>query len=126
MLAVIKMISGTDAIDQIEKAFPEISEEIREDEGLLHLQIGEFSHLAQAFIDNENTISFSKMCELFESLFNSASPELENALNVSFLEHLNFKDGKKNRKWAYNAMPPKMKKAWEKMQDYNSKIHGSR
>jgi hypothetical protein len=120
------MISGTEALDLIEKEFPEISEELREDEGLLHLQIGEFSHLAQSFIDGAKTNEFKRVCELFVKLFPSASSELENALNVSFLEHLNFTDGKKERSWAYTAMPPLMRKAWDEMEEYNDNLHSGR
>ncbi len=120
------MISGTEAIKKIEKEFPTISENLREDEGLLHVQIGEFSHLVQSFIDDENAVEFRRVCDLFVSLFVSASSELKNALNVSFLEHLNFTDGKKKRRWAYNAMPPLMRKAWDEMEEYNERIHGSR
>jgi len=50
--------------------------------------------------------------------------DVENALNVSFLEHLNFRDGKCKRAWAYNKMPPAMRKAWDDMMAYNKRWHG--
>ncbi|WP_139752078.1 DUF7674 family protein [Aeromonas dhakensis] len=120
------MIAGEEALYRIENEFPEISEKLREDEGLLHIHIGEFSHHVQSFIDNGNENEFGRVCKLFVELFSSASPELENALNVSFLENLNFTDGKNNRSWAYSAMPPLMRKAWDEMDEYNSKLHGNR
>ncbi|MDF1782142.1 MAG: hypothetical protein P1U67_12680 [Alcanivoracaceae bacterium] len=120
------MISGKEALNEILIIFPQLSEEIEEDDGLLHLQIGTFSHLAQSFIDSENSSEFSKVCSLFVKLFPGADSDLENALNVSFLEHLGFIDGKCNRSWAYDAMPREMRKAWDEMEEYNAKIHGSR
>lgn len=48
------MIAGEEALYRIENEFPEISEKLREDEGLLHIHIGEFSHHVQSFIDNGN------------------------------------------------------------------------
>ena len=43
---------------------------------------------------------------------------------MSFLEHLHFEDGKVQRRWAYDAMPEAMRKAWDEMEDYNRQIHG--
>ena len=118
------MISGIEALARIEIDYPKISEEIQEDEGLLHIQIGTFSHLVQSFIDNNDAQAFEGACNLFVELFQDAAPELKNALNVSFLEHLNFIDGKNVRSWAYKAMPKSMKEAWDKMDEYNNRIHG--
>ena len=120
------MISGKDALNEILIVFPQLSEEINEDEGLLHLQIGSFSHLAQSFIDSGNAGEFSKVCSLFLKVFPRSEPPLENALNVSFLEHLDFIDGKCNRSWAYKEMPHEMRKAWDEMEEYNVQIHGPR
>ncbi len=118
------MISGVEALARIEIEYPQISEEIQGDEGLLHIQIGTFSHLVQNFIDDNDAQAFEDACNLFVELFQEAAPELENALNVSFLEHLNFIDGKKVRNWAYKVMPTSMKKAWDEMDEYNNRIHG--
>ncbi|MEX1033638.1 MAG: hypothetical protein WDZ30_09780 [Cellvibrionaceae bacterium] len=117
------MISGNEAIDQIEREFSGISRELRENDGLLHIQTAEFSHLVQGFIDSGNSAEFGRACDLFVRLFLSASPELENALNVSFLEHLYFIDDEVNRSWAYAAMPPPMRKAWDAMEEYNDRLH---
>ena len=122
------MITKNEAIHRIETEFTQISEEIHDEinEGLLHLQIAEYSHLAQHFIDSENKTDFSRACSLFLELFSNGEPELINALNVSFLEHLNFKDGKKFRSWAYKAMPSKMRLAFDEMEEYNNELHGNR
>ena len=122
------MIAHIDAIRRIEDEFPQIAEELHDgiNEGLLHLQISEFSHLAQSFIDSEDKQNFERVCKLFLELFNNGESNLINALNVSFLEHLNFKDGKKQRSWAYNEMPIKMRVAFDEMEEYNKQLHGNR
>ncbi len=119
------MIKSKEAIEKIEKEFPELSDELHDEinDGLLHLQISEFSHLTQKAIDNGNEIIFKKVCSMFCELFTAGEPELVNALNVSFLEHLNFKNGKKNRNWAYKAMPQLMRIAFDEMEKYNEKLH---
>ena len=122
------MIAHIDAIRRIEDEFPQIAEELHDEinEGLLHLQISEFSHLAQSFIDSEDKQNFERVCKLFLELFNNGESNLINALNVSFLEHLNFEDEKKQRSWAYNEMPIKMRVAFDEMEEYNKQLHGNR
>ena len=122
------MITHIEAIRRIENEFPQIAGELHDEinEGLLHLQISEFSHLAQSFIDSEDKPNFERVCKLFLELFYNGESDLINALNVSFLEHLNFKDGKKQRSWAYNEMPKKMRMAFDEMEEYNKQIHGNR
>jgi hypothetical protein len=116
-------ISGEEGIAKIEA---ELAEALHDEawEGLLHLQVAEFSRLTQKAIDDGDKATFAKICGFFKFLFLNGSPELINALNVSFLEHLNVTDGKKKRAWAYAAMPQLMKKAFDGMAEYNRRIHG--
>lgn len=124
----MKMITGPEAISKIEREFPELREELHDEtwDGLLHLQISVFSRLAQSVIDAGNRASFHKICELFLLLFNEGDADLINALNVSFLEHLNLKDGKIKRAWALREMPNKMRIAFEEMAEYNQRLHERR
>ena len=118
------MISGEEAVAKIEAQFPELAEDLHDEDGLLHLQVAVFSRLAQKAIDDGDKPKFARVCELFRILFLNGSPELINALNVSFLEHLNVTDGKKKRAWAYAAMPQLMKKAFDEITEYNRRLHG--
>ncbi|MEM0926837.1 MAG: hypothetical protein AAGJ83_12425 [Planctomycetota bacterium] len=120
------MITGDEALNKIEDEFPEISTDLHEEaiEGLLHCQIGEFSRFAQKQIDDNDRETFGRVCRIFLDLFEDADPALENALNVSFLEHLDFSDGKHARSWGYQFMPARMRQAFDDMEDYNRKIHG--
>ena len=121
-------ISGSEAVRKIESEFPELTSELHDEtwEGMLHLQISVFSQLAQHTIDEGDRLSFKRICELFLELFRNGSDELVNALNVSFLEHLNFEDAKKLRLWAYEQMPSEMRRAYEEMEEYNRQLHGNR
>ncbi len=47
---------------------------------------------------------------------------VENALNVSSLEQLNFNDNQGKRFWAYSTMPRTMQKAFDEMEAYNREI----
>jgi len=110
----------------IESKFPDLAEELHDEtwDGLLHLQIGVFSHWAQDSINTGDQESWKQITEVFMDLWRDCTPEVVNALNVSFLEHLNFTDGKRQRSWAYASMPKAMRKAWDEMEAYNRKLHG--
>lgn len=86
---------------------------------MLHLQIGVLARFAQSVIDDGDKEAWQEIGRVFEEIRKSGTPEVENALNVAFLEHLNFKDKKKMRSWAYRAMPPSMRRAWDEMAEYD-------
>ena len=114
------------SIDYIEESFPSISSCLRDDvfEGLVHLQIAEFSRLAQTAIDLGNKAEWEKVTKVFINVWNNCTPGVKNALNVSFLEHLLFNNEKISRSWAYDEMPNQMRTAWNEMNEYMREIHG--
>jgi len=61
------MTTASEAIARIETEFPELAEPMHDEinDGLLHLQIGEFSRLAQGFIDAQDRSGFDRVCRLF-------------------------------------------------------------
>ena len=93
-------------------------------DGLVHLQIAAFARWAQAVIDAGDEGVWKRITEVFMDLWRDCTPDVINALNVSFLEHLDFTDDNKRRSWAYASMPPEMRKAWNEMEAYNRKLHG--
>ncbi|MBF0197626.1 MAG: hypothetical protein HQL32_07940 [Planctomycetes bacterium] len=72
------------SIQYIESQFPVLSEDLHDEivKGLLHLQVGEFSRLAQESIDSGNKDSWSKVTDTFITLWKNCAPEVTNALNV--------------------------------------------
>ena len=120
------MYDKKSSIEYIESRFPALSEDLQDEtwEGLIHLQVAVFSHLAQDVINSGDRDAWQEVTEVFMDLWRDCTPDVENALNVSFLEHLNFVDGKKKRSWAYQTMPEVMRKAWDEMEDYNRRLHG--
>jgi hypothetical protein len=119
------MINHKEAISRIETEFPELAEAFHDEifEELFYVQMGEFARLTQKAIDDGDKDKLKRIFNLFKFLFLNGSPEVINALNVAFLEHLNVTDGKKKRAWAYAAMPELMKKAYDDMAEYNRKMH---
>jgi hypothetical protein len=123
----IRMYDAISVIQYLETQFPLLSIDLHDDvvDGLLHLQIGVFSRHAQTVIDEARRDEWNDITAAFVKIYTDCSPNIANAMNVSFLEHLNFADGRTCRAWAYDAMPPGMKDAWDKMEAYNRRLHGS-
>ncbi|MEQ1620939.1 MAG: hypothetical protein ABL919_06000 [Methylococcales bacterium] len=114
------------AICLIEERFPSLAEELHNEiiEGLLHPQMGEFARFAQEAIDTGDKDTWEKITTAFLELWSNCDDSVRNALNVSFLEHLNFEDRRRQRQWAYQLMPRAMRSAWEEMESYNRRLHG--
>jgi hypothetical protein len=110
----------------LEPRFPSLAADLHDEiaDELLHVQIGAFSRFAQSVIDNEDEVTWHQVTDSFMHLWKNCTPDVENALNVSFLEQLSFKDGAKRRAWAYDKMPDTMRKAFDEMEAYNRNIHG--
>lgn len=120
------MYTHSSAVQLIEEAFPSLREDLHDEiiDGLLHPQIGEFARYAQNAIDAGDKLAWRQVTDIFIALWSNCDHSVKNALNVSFLEHLNFNDEKKQRSWAFEAMPESMRTAWRNMDEYNRRIHG--
>ena len=120
------MYDSLSTVAYIVSRFPTLADHLLDEDldGLLHVQIGAFSHFSQATIDEQDAVTWERVVETFMELWKDCSADVTNALNVSFLEHLNFKDNRHRRAWAYEAMPNPMREAWDAMERYNREIHG--
>ena len=82
--------------------------------------MGRFAQVTQAAIDAGDLDTAQASFRLVEQLMADPGPELENALNVSFFEMLDFEGPKGRAAWA--VLPPALQKAWQEMQDYLVKL----
>lgn len=114
------------AIALIESRFPALAADLHDEivEGLFHPQLAEFSRYAQSVIDSGDLDTWGLITGTFMDLWLSCNAALQNALNVSFLEHLDFSEGRIQRQRAFSTMPGAMRHAWHAMDEYNRKILG--
>jgi hypothetical protein len=78
-------------IAMLAERFPKIFEEIDEcRQGLLHYEMGAFSHATQLAISSEDIETVKRHFEFISEVFRLGSPEMKNAVSVSYLEHLSF------------------------------------
>lgn len=96
--------------------FPELAEDFEEWSDLLHLKMGAFARITQAAKGEGDWEKYMRCVRLADKLYANPSPELENALNVSYLEHLSF-DGPRGPK-AWECLTPQLRHAWKEMQQY--------
>ena len=92
------------------EAFPAIEPDLLSDSWseLLHPQMGCFAKYAQRQIDEGERAAVQRCFELADRFFRDGTSDVRNAVVVSFLEHLNFTDGKRARSWASPLLPPRL------------------
>jgi hypothetical protein len=106
------------------KHFPEVSEEIEDDEGLVHLEMASLERLANCCIKSGDLNYLKRIYEFVGDLGRHQSevdPDVINAIHVSFLEGLNF-ENKKNGEKAKTMLPPVLLRMWEAQMEHNRKI----
>jgi hypothetical protein len=73
--------------------FPETKDEVLDPDyfGLIHLQLVGFANYANKCIETKRFDELKKIFDFFEATVNKVHATVENALYVSFLEHVDFK-----------------------------------
>ena len=104
-------------IATLAREFPEIARELQEQSlaGLFYLEMGCFQRYIQHQIDAENRAEVARCYEWLRKFMLYGDSEVQNAVGVSVLEHLNTSDGKVNRRWALESMPPILRQAYAEL-----------
>ena len=105
-------------VELLEAEFPDLLAEIGECDGLLHLQMGVFAQRVQQAKGSGDWYTYAKGASLADSLWRRATPELRNALLVSFLERLDFQGERGAEAW--RQLSPPLRDAWTKLHDANA------
>lgn len=114
------MNSGAQFIEQLGIEFPELHEDIKEYEGLLHVQMGSFACITQAAIDAGGFEKLRRQFMFAERFLHDAASDLENAFYVSFLEHLDFRGPHGPR--AQRFMSSALRKGWQDIMEYMDEL----
>jgi len=114
------MSTATQFIQQLVAEFPELCDEIKEHEGLLHVQMGSFARITQAAIDAGDFESLRRQFTLADRFFRDAAPDLQNAFYVSYLEHLDFRGPHGQR--AQRFMSSSLCSGWNDIMDYMDEL----
>jgi hypothetical protein len=101
--------------------FPQLHEEFAEAEGLLHLEMGTFRRFAQNAIERNDLDTLKRCYGLLAGIMTTAPSEVENAIYVSFLEHLNFESSPYGSEGKH-LLPPVLKKALDEVEEHWERI----
>ncbi len=106
-------------IKDVKEAFPELTNEINSEHGLLHLEMHAFHNFVQNKIMENDEESVKKAFQIIEKHFLNGNSDLVNAICVSFLEHLDLGLAKGEPSWAYKFLPKNLNKPYEELRKYH-------
>ena len=112
----------------LRQQFPELLEEFDDEcmKGLLHLEVAVLSRAAQDAISNHDNVRLQKCFDFADWAFRGGDADVRNAIAVSFLEHLSFKDTKKrSRSWAFSMLSQTLQSEFKSLLRYLDQIHGT-
>ena len=101
--------------------FPQLHEEFAEAEGSLHVEMGTFSRFAQKAIEHNDLDTLRRCYGLLAGIMKTAPSEVENAIYVSFLEHLDFERSPYGAQ-ARRLLPPVLMKALDELNEQWERI----
>jgi hypothetical protein len=89
----------TDEFPEVPQAFDECSK------GLLHCEMGAFARLTEGAMDEGRFWQVEKYFKFVERVRGNATPAVQNAIDVSYIEYLAFSEVTDNRHQAMKRMP---------------------
>ena len=84
-------------IKEVKTVFPELTSDINAEQGLLHLEMEVIRKFTQHLIDTGQRKELVKCFSLIEQFNKSGNAKLKDAIDVSFVEDLNFSATKKKK-----------------------------
>jgi hypothetical protein len=123
-VAVGKNIDRARFIALLHEQFPEVAAKIEDiSAGLLHLEMATFSRETQAVIDARDNETVKRHFRFVDEVFRDADPEVENAVNVSYLENLRFDGRKAGPTRTRGLLPLRLHQALVDLEEYLVKLH---
>ena len=123
-MAVSRNIDRERFIALLNEQFPEVAAKIDDiSEGLLHLEMATFSRETQAAIDAQDNETVKRHFRFIDEAFRDAAPDVENAVNVSYLENLRFDGRKAGLTQARGLLPPRLHQALVDLEEYLAKLY---
>jgi len=109
----MKKLHRSDFLKELKETFPSIRDDVSQQYGLLHLEMHSFCYFTRAAIDKGEKNDVIRAFQIAEKYMRYGNSEMQNAVGVSYLEHLNFSDGKVRRSWAKCLLPPTVREAYD-------------
>jgi len=116
----MKTIKHDDLVLRLKDEFPVIIEELEDEAwtGLLHFEVSCLARHTQQQIDEGNKKELTRCFESARQFMLYGDEKVKNAMYVSYLEHLDFRDGRHRRQWAMKLMPQPLAKGYREIHEY--------
>ena len=93
-------------IKDIKEAWPHLAPLINAEDGQLHLEMAVVRRFAQELIDGGDRDALARCFAIMQNYAIGGTEKMRNAVDVSFVEDLDFRDTKKTaRRWAWDILP---------------------
>ena len=109
-------------LKELKTTFPQLRSDLNHEDGLLHSETDVFLRFVQTLIDAGDKDTLVTALQIADKFLRHGNGKLVNALTVSFLEHLNFEDGKVPRRWAWECMTDALKEQYRAVMEYNDEL----
>ncbi len=96
----------------LKAAFPEITSELNAAQGRLHFEVDVFRRFAQRAICAGDRERAAQCFSLAAHYLADGNPAVRDAIDVSFVEPLEFDSTCDDRRWAWDDLPATLKKAY--------------
>jgi hypothetical protein len=104
--------------------FPKVAATIDDcSQGLLHLEMATLARATQAAIDEQDRDAVRHF-QFIDEVFRKAAPDVENAVNVSYLENLRFDGRKAGPTRARELLTPRLRQALTDLETYLGRLFG--
>jgi hypothetical protein len=112
-------------VAMLAERYPEVAADIDECmQGLLHLEMGQLAKAAQVAISDENPAAVREHFRFIDEVYRHATPEVKNAIHVSYLERLSFEGKHGKRIKAREMLSPALQAGLRGLEAYNADLFG--
>jgi len=117
------MITHKKFIKILIETFPQIREDVLDEDDIITLQVGCFTRYVISAIKEGRFNEVKKSYDFLNSIEKlNLHPEIKNSLYISCIGHINFKDYGNNGKIAKKMLPSELLKVWNDLQNHYSKL----
>jgi hypothetical protein len=109
-------------LKELKTAFPQLRSDLNQEHRLLHLETDVLTRFVETSIDTGDKDNLVTALQIADKFLRNGNGKVVNALTVSFLEHLNFEDGKVPRQWAWEYMTAALKEEYQAIMKYNDEL----
>lgn len=112
-------------IAMLTERLPEVAAAIDEcSQGLQHLEMATLARATQAAIDDHDRDKVRGHFQFVDEVFRQAAPDVENAVNVSYLKNLRFEGRKAGPTKARELLTPRLRQAQAELEEYLAQRFG--